>query len=266
MIEGGATFANNTYNTLENCKCYTSFAKAQGEYVVNLAKGSGTSKDPYIISSVDDWDQLRNMTNAGVVTEVYFKLGNNISVTTTVGTKDSPFKGVFDGGGYTLTANYNFPSKGNDLRCAPFSYVKDATIRNLTVDGSINCDEGFAAGILGETDGWTLILNCVVSARVTGRELVGGFTVGSDGFLDIENCLFDGYIGANYNIGGFVAQGSYNLILRNCVFDPTSDSWCNSGYTFVNPTYSVGPPYPTYYILENCTLQDIGICSGYTVD
>ena len=169
MIEGGATFVNNTYNTLENCKCYTSFAKAQGEYVENIAKGSGTSKDPYIISSVDDWDQLRNMTNAGMVTEVYFKLGNDISVTTTVGTNDSPFKGVFDGGGYTLTANYNFPRKGDNIRCAPFSYVKDATIRNLTVDGSINCDEGFAAGILGENDGWTLILNCIVSARVTGR-------------------------------------------------------------------------------------------------
>lgn len=58
------------------------------------------------------------------------------------GTASKPYTGTFDGQGHTLTINY----ETRDEDCtAPFRYTKDATIKDLTVEGKITTSKEFAA-------------------------------------------------------------------------------------------------------------------------
>lgn len=85
--------------------------------------GSGTEADPYVLSTVADWNTFAANVNAGTNADKYYKLSdswNNSSsgITTTVGTSDYPFSGTFDGNGKTITANINETSTQGT---APFS-------------------------------------------------------------------------------------------------------------------------------------------------
>jgi hypothetical protein len=195
-------------------------------------QGKGTKDDPFLITSAAGWNNLRVKTeNSGTKGE-YYKLMNDISVKTTIGTKDRPFEGIFEGNGKTLTINYS--NTDNDERTAPFAYTRDVTIRNLTIEGSIEGSGDHAAGVLGENEGWTLIRNCIVSASIKGGKYVGGFSIGAGGTLKIQDCAFYGLIIGTTDCGGFVAYGSDTLVLRDCLFAPLSGSSIQSGATFVN--------------------------------
>ena len=61
------------------------------------------------------------------------------------GTSSRKFKGTFDGGGHTLTVNYN----STENCAAPFSWVSGATIKHLHVTGTITTSGQFA-GVVGE--------------------------------------------------------------------------------------------------------------------
>ena len=109
--------------------------------------GSGTSGDPYLITSTSDWNTLASNVNGGTTySGNYFRLTNDISVTTMVGNSESnSFRGTFDGYGHTLTISYNTTSDYT----APFRYIQGATFKNLKVTGSISTTMNYAAGIAG---------------------------------------------------------------------------------------------------------------------
>ena len=70
--------------------------------------GSGTSADPYLITSTDDLNQLATNVNSGTdYQNVYFQQTNPITLTsawTPIGNAyANPFKGHYDGGGYQIT-------------------------------------------------------------------------------------------------------------------------------------------------------------------
>ena len=67
-------------------------------YVINgNLSGSGTEPDPYIIDSEDDWICFASYVNNDNSEGKYFKLTDNISVSTMVGTPEHPFSGHFSG-------------------------------------------------------------------------------------------------------------------------------------------------------------------------
>ena len=106
--------------------------------------GSGTENDPYIISTVAEYNSFANRVSGGVgiaqncFNGMYFQLVENLNVSTMVGSSETNcFKGVFDGDGHTLTVSLNNNGQG----VAPFHYISGATIKNLVVAGSVTATD-----------------------------------------------------------------------------------------------------------------------------
>ena len=188
--------------------------------------GSGSSGDPYQITSTADWNTLAsNVANGNTYSNTYFKLTADITVTTMV---TATFSGTFDGGGNTLTFNYT--ATGNNA--APFAYITGATIKNLRVAGTINTGYKFAAGIAAEC-GTTTITNCqssvTINSSVDGDGTHGGL-IGcqGSGTLTINNCLFDGELmgakttGCGGFVGWVVNSSSYHTYISNSLFAPAN--------------------------------------------
>jgi len=97
--------------------------------------GSGTSSDPYRISSVEDWNSCQAFTNDNY--DKYFILTADLTVSQMISTGAPYFAGVFDGNGHTLTFNMS-PTTSS---CAPFNHVvKNGTIQNCI--SSVFCRPG----------------------------------------------------------------------------------------------------------------------------
>ena len=188
--------------------------------------GSGTEADPYVITTEAGLNKLAtNVNNGELYSGKYFKLGASITVTdwTPIGQKGSEtnkFAGTFDGNGQTVTIN----GIKSDLDSAFGGYagffgaVKDATIKNLTVAGTINGSD--VAGVVARLDGASKVINCINKAKVTGTSKAAGITVKIDGAnVVIEGCTNDGEIKSDTVNGaaGIVvyAQGE-NFTINGC--------------------------------------------------
>ena len=229
--------------------------------------GSGTSADPFKISSEADWKEIANGIYHGNYVSSYIELEKDITVTfnyywDSIGRTSSSFQGTFDGQGHTLTIYIN----DNNAYPAPFASISgNATIKNLRVDGTIRTvDDGpGSGGIVGESrTGNELISNCICSVTIdssvrSGSSASHGGIVAyslneSSGHLTIENCLFAGkFRGSNdYGCGGFIGFGAPGYVdIKNCVFAPTEITMSGGSYsTFsrvTNTTYT-----NCYYITQ----------------
>ena len=185
--------------------------------------GDGTAESPYLIQNADDWDTLCGIVNGGTMDPgMYFRLNDSISVSTTLGTADHPFSGVFDGNHKTLTADITDTST---ICTAPFREIADTTIRDLTVTGSVT-GTTHAAGLVGRTlAGTNTLQNCTVSAQVavtagSNRHIGGIVGYGSSAALTMAGCVFDGTMssGGNYAGGLLGWSDGSTLNLTDCLF------------------------------------------------
>ena len=128
-----------------------------------------------------------------------------------------PFSGIFDGQGHTITAAIDDTGRSGT---ALFSCINGATIKNLTVAGSIN-GKRHAAAIVGFADGTgNRIEDCVVTASVNGSGYVGGLVghvLTSD--IDISGCVFSGMLRPDVK-GVFIGWGDNGGTknVTNCLF------------------------------------------------
>ena len=213
----------------------------------SLVMGSGTEADPYQIKCAADFDQLAANVNSGATYEgKHFVLVNNgISVTTMVGTDDTnSFRGTFDGDAHTLTFNKGTAETSfAEEYCAPFRHVKNATIKNLHVAGTIYTSAKKAAGIVGESHGGLTITGCLssvnINSSVSGDGSHGGLVStlsGSGNTILIDKCVFDGsFATTNGTIGcgGFIAWPVYNTpTISNSLMKPSSVDAGMLGSTF----------------------------------
>ncbi|MBR4644448.1 MAG: hypothetical protein IKO73_04745, partial [Bacteroidaceae bacterium] len=98
-----------------------------------------------------------------------------------IGTESRPFCDIFDGGNHTITYNYGYVTeKWRGL----FAFVKDATIRNLRVEGSAYVTQIHYGALMGRADGTVLVENVITNVDITGA--INGVTGDA------------GMIGANY--------------------------------------------------------------------
>ena len=212
---------------------------AKGAWAWN---GTGTQADPYQINTVDDWITLCTNVNNGTSTYSgkFFKLMADITVeesfseipTKMVGKSENVnFRGTFDGYGHTMTVNYY--DNNNDNASAPFRYIRNATIKNLHVAGSITKTmKKNAGGLVGQAFGTCNIRNCRSSVEITcakGDCSSGGFIgkLGTSSDTDdtyIENSLFDGKLesASSYAWGGFIGwvEDEPDAYIKNCLFNP----------------------------------------------
>ena len=195
--------------------------------------GTGTADSPYILSTVDDWTTFVNQVNAGTDADKYYKLADTWdnstnAVTVAVGTEAHPFAGTFDGNGKTLCVSITDTDTQNH-GTAPFRHVKGATIKKLTVEGSVT-GMRHAAGLAGIVhEGTTTVSGCVVKTTVnnsltsTDDGFIGGVIGhGTSATIVIENTVFSGYLNnTNYYAGGLVGWGGANITFINSFFTGT---------------------------------------------
>ena len=235
--------------------------------------GGGTLNNPYTISSKSDWNTFMDHLSVGGTSFAqgntsyegkYIKLMADITVSSfldeTESDRYSPFKGIFDGNGHSITLDYTSNSSLNSHDyLAPFRYAKDATIMNLHVKGEIDArDIEGAAGVIGYAKGYNRIINCRSSVIIDapGTKNDGGFVgrVQDGGTTEIINCLFDGSISGKelYESGGFVgwAASDSHLYILNSLFAPTKISGDESNTFFRKKTSASA-------ILANCYLKQI---------
>ena len=208
--------------------------------------GKGTASAPYLIKSTEDWNTLAEfVANGNNTSGKYFKMTNNISVSTAVGSGGKHFSGTFDGDGHTLTLD--------NMSSSPFT-IEGATIRNLKVDGSVSGGRHVSAligGISGTAD--NLIENCHVAATITTSDTYcGGFVGhgGSQAKTTIKNCVFSGTINAATagTFWGWSDNGS-TPVLENCL--DVSDS-----------TQPIGRGEPKNASVTNCLYTKAGKETG----
>ena len=174
-------------------------------------QGLGKEGDPFIVSSTADWNDFADAVTVGYTfSGMHLKLGGNISVSSMAGADDAKsFQGIFDGDGKTLTFNKGTAERPfNEEYCAPFRHVKNATIMNMHVDGTIYTSAQKAAGIVGESHGTLGLTGCRSSVAINSS-VSGDGTHG--GLVSTTNC------------GGFVGWGVYNKpFITNSLMKPSS--------------------------------------------
>ena len=236
---------------------YSGTLTYQFEVVKNIS-GTGTKDDPYLINTADDWNLFAKSVAGGIdYYNKYVKLTNDITISTMVGVcGDRPFRGTFEGDNHTLTANIvSTATDDNDDKnsqgVAPFHFIKQATIQNLTIAGQITSASKYAAGLVGWVDGKSnssYIKDCVVKATITtSADYAGGF-VGNIRYsntndLYFTNSVFAGSIintsdDTDRRAGGFLGYGySYSY------FDKCLENGTYTNIAYMNPRSAYGIYY-----------------------
>ena len=189
---------------------------------VNFASGSGTVGDPYIITTAEHLNNVRNHKTA------YFRLGDNINLNVEpyiggwvpIGDDDpedpgAKFAGHFDGNGHTVSGLY--VNREFTMRNGLFGYAENATIRNLNVSGDVI---GWSQSAILLGNGNNVIIdnvnvNGAVSATIDDNDYVGG----------IAGYLMDSEINeitANVSLTGFdYIGGIAGFVLNTTIEDAT---------------------------------------------
>ena len=194
--------------------------------------GAGTESDPYLISTEAAWHYLAEKVNAGTnYNGQYFRLTNDISVTTMVGGSEGhEFSGTFDGYGHKLTVNI---SNTSTQFVAPFHRVSGGSIRNLYVDGTVSSNQYHMSGLVGRATSTVSINNCVVAVNIQmSCDYAGGFVgnvgsrqYGGESFVTLTDCLFMGTFtavgGTRNKAAGFCGWGLSTPAFINCLENGT---------------------------------------------
>jgi hypothetical protein len=206
-------------NNYDPSKCYqvnsVSGSPTFGSITITLAdfaSGSGSKEDPYTIHYTSDLDHLATFVNNGQdYSGVYFVLSNDIAYShnsywnfaenennyTAIGTYDHPFKGTFDGQGYTVSG---------------IRIYKEYTTSNHYMDYGL-------FGVVGE--GGTVKRVNLADAHITGYCDVGGIA-GRAYKSTIEDCSVgnDVWIHAQQNSAndqGGIVGCSLSSTVRRCI-------------------------------------------------
>ena len=206
------------------------------EYTFAYLEGSGTENDPYLIKDRYSWNIISNLNESESMTfeSKYFKLTNDITLygNKKIGTQKTPFAGIFDGNGYTVTYDFNFES-GVANQGLFGTIANTAVIKNLKVAGTLNTLNTAAANIgaiVGVVNGGA-IENCESSVVVTAAGYNIGGLVGIFNGGEITNSTFNGAItssstaigNTDHGIGGIVGYLSpaSSVVIDNCVNNGT---------------------------------------------
>lgn len=179
-----------------------------------------------------------------------------------IGTQSYPFTGTFDGKGHTITYSYDFSAN----YCGLFSYIRDATIKNLRVEGDVVTRGIHYGALIGYGDGTMLVENVVTNVDITGEHSGvtgnGGMIGALYGNITFNNCATLGKMGypGSSMYCGFVAFATDGVTstLNNCyttceLTEGTGTGYC---YTFCRGTCELNK---CYYLNEVGTVQGIQI-------
>ncbi|MDR1563260.1 MAG: chitobiase/beta-hexosaminidase C-terminal domain-containing protein [Dysgonamonadaceae bacterium] len=127
------------------------------------------------------------------------RIGNNSAA--------AKFAGVFDGAGYTVSGLY---IDTNSAYQALFGYISDATVKNLTVAGSVRStvSNAYTAGLVAYAEGNAIISNCHNYVTVSGTSYAGGILAwAANSGISITDCTNNAPVTASANYAGGIAGG-----------------------------------------------------------
>lgn len=198
--------------------------------------GSGSSDDPYIISSTKDFDYL--LYNISEVDTELHGSGSYFSQTADFDAPAAgidadgreyasfPFAGNYNGNGYKIS-NINYTgnlSSSIDTRIGLFDGLLDGSkISNLKLDVSFKGIYDYSGALAGYTDGNVTLDNITATGDIDQcLEMCGGL-IGvnqtTNGTLTITNCLIDVDIKAedsSSHIGGIIGVSYSKTIIKDC--------------------------------------------------
>lgn len=209
-----------------------------------------SSTNPYLIKTSDDWNTFAT-TSSYWASGVYVQLDADISVSGMVGVWSAteseriPYSGTFDGNWNTLTFNAGTTttaySPATNAPTAPFRIIDGATIKNLTVTGTIVSDKKYNSGLIGfayntQSGNENYIISCTSDIFVDCSNISGnnpdcssaGFLAeNKNGKIHFTYCIFTGTIDKGSNTGtqksaGFVSyNGGTSASFTNCTMAGT---------------------------------------------
>ena len=194
-------------------------------------------------------------------------LGND---QTKIGSESTPYQGTFDGQGHSLTVAY-VDTYGSSQHVAPFIKIKNATIQNLHVKGSITTVGMRPAGITSYVTGTCYVRNCWSEVDITSSYnadiCAGGIVtrIDSEQTLNMSDCLFTGSITLSnsngYRAGGLIGwtQNNGTANVQNCLFAPSGVTSTKSSTD--NKMLVSG--YQSNVSITNCYYKHVGSTSNW---
>ena len=197
-----------------------------------------TSAETVTISTQEEFNAFVNRVNKGEPS-LDAMLTADVTTNQHIGTETNKYCGKFNGGGNTITINYQEETLHS---VSLFRYVENATIFNLNVAGDIltkgeeNINNGkFSAAFVGESFDITQIINCISRVNIRynpngQNDASQGALVGiNNGMLIIKNCAALGSFGnantganTSLNFAGFVGwNASKNIIIEDSYIKQT---------------------------------------------
>lgn len=189
--------------------------------------GDGSKETPYIISNVNDLNNLAAASQKDEMNGKYFELGADITFDNTlevnfagIGNIYKEFAGHFDGKGHTISG----VRMKSERDVAFFNYLSSAAeVKNLTLTDAVisSENEDYAGGICAFNSG--RISNCHVTSSVIinasgSNPSVGGIACCNNYKAVVEGCTSAVTINAtddNRYVAGIVAVN--NGVVKNCL-------------------------------------------------
>lgn len=158
---------------------------------------------------------------------------------TPIGTPEKPYKGIFDGNGYTIKNLSIVETEGKEDKAyiGFFGYAKDATIKNVTFENvnlniaclDIDHSQGHIGAVAGSLEGNSTIENVTVKGDIkveatfdaNGASRVavvaGGNSYGNVTMKNVHVIANEGsYLKANNNVGALAGQLQGISVFENC--------------------------------------------------
>lgn len=191
-----------------------------GNVATGYRFGNGTSTSPYLISSAEELAYMASQVNNGNEYEgTYFQLITDIDLNnqewTPIGTVDYSFRGVFDGGGYSIS-NVKISTDTSIGYYETFSYgffgsigggTTYTTIRNVEFD-NVNVDIKFS-GTAYYSGG--VHVGCVTGTMYSSSEIknviVKNSTISDSSTIQLATADFQLFVGG---IAGMASNASYS--------------------------------------------------------
>ncbi len=206
-------------------------------YAGLFSGGEGSSESPYLIANARDVKNIQKYTTAGYesIAAADFLAANyqqteDISAgsVTPIGTSDAPFTGVYDGNGKTLNVTISTTADNTGV----FGYLQDATVKDLTVAGTVTSSGQFTAGIAGQMAGTSKISACTNKAAITNTNSSNAYGAGivgrALGTSEIVSCVNEGVIKASKAFAAGIV-GDMTGTIDMCVNKNTVTGGANTG-------------------------------------
>lgn len=234
MYDGELVTAETVFGAEVTAVTLTASFGWDGTTVSTALEGEGTETNPYVLSSGADLAYLANSVNGGeAYSGKYFVLSKNINLNfkawTPIGkATTTPFSGIINGNNNVISGI----NVEGDNYLGMFGVLYGATIKNLTVDGTVVGNKDTVGILAGQIQSGTTIETIIIRGRVTSKSsantatggvggIAGNTVAKGDGAINIKDCINYAEINAPFTgsnmAGGIVgATNSQLIVIENC--------------------------------------------------